>query len=80
LAGATTYLRLFALTAGMAYLAEAALMTLKLGLAPEQYKADERIAIARFFAEHIGSACSGLSSIVVLGSDAVMLGRKDVFG
>ncbi len=59
LAGATPYLRLFALAAGGALLAEEALAARKDGA-----DAAARVAIARFFAENIAVAASGLERIV----------------
>ena len=62
LAGATPYLRLFANAAGGAMLAEEALAARGDGA---------RTAIARFFAEHVVPAASGLEREVVEGSDSV---------
>jgi acyl-CoA dehydrogenase len=60
LAGATPYLRLFAVAAGSALLAEEALAALKLSSAV----AAARVAIARFFAENIAVTASALERIV----------------
>ncbi|MDO8534513.1 MAG: acyl-CoA dehydrogenase, partial [Xanthobacteraceae bacterium] len=70
LAGATPYLRLFGLAAGGCYLAEAALASrLGSGKGPA---AAARIATARFFAENIAPAASGLERAVVAGADSVL--------
>jgi acyl-CoA dehydrogenase len=66
LAGATPYLRLFATATGGALLAEEALAATRAGTEPEA-----RIALARFFAEHIAAASSGLEREVVEGADSV---------
>ena len=68
LAGATPYLRLFANAAGGALLAEQALAAARMtgdGSAPA------RIALARFFAENIAVAASGLERTVTEGADSV---------
>jgi alkylation response protein AidB-like acyl-CoA dehydrogenase len=61
LAGATPYLRLFAVAAGSALLAEEALAAIKNGAGSD---AAVRVALARFFAENIAVAASGLERIV----------------
>jgi alkylation response protein AidB-like acyl-CoA dehydrogenase len=66
LAGATPYLRLFATATGGALLAEEALAAARVGTDPEA-----RIAIARFFAEHLAPSSSGLEREVVEGADSV---------
>jgi acyl-CoA dehydrogenase len=66
LAGATPYLRLFATATGGALLAEEALAAARVGSEPEA-----RIAIARFFAEHLAPTCSGLEREVVEGAESV---------
>jgi 3-(methylsulfanyl)propanoyl-CoA dehydrogenase len=66
LAGATPYLRLFATATGGAFLAEEALAAARVGREPEA-----RIAIARFFAEHLAPGSSGLESEVIEGADSV---------
>jgi acyl-CoA dehydrogenase len=73
LAGATPFQRLFGLTAGAAYLAEIALAAHKAKGAGDANPAHEaRIATARFFAENLLPAVSGLEAIVVAGSGSVM--------
>ncbi len=69
LAGATPYLRLFAVAAGSAMLAEEALAALRI----ERNGADAaaRVAIARFFAENVAVAASGLERIVFEGAESV---------
>src|SRR5690242_57236 len=66
LAGATPYLRLFATATGGALLAQEALAAARAGS-----DAEARIAIARFFAEHLAPASSGLEREVVEGADSV---------
>jgi acyl-CoA dehydrogenase len=66
LAGATPYLRLFATATGGALLAEEALAAARVGTEPEA-----RIAIARFFAEHLAPGSSGLEREVIEGADSV---------
>ena len=69
LAGATPYLRLFALAAGGCMLAEQALAALRAngsGATPPR-----RIALARFFAENIAVCAGGLERIVFEGADSV---------
>jgi acyl-CoA dehydrogenase len=63
LAGATPYLRLFALVSGAGYLARAAL------------RGDARqsdVALARFFAENCLTVASGLAESIVFGSKSVL--------
>jgi acyl-CoA dehydrogenase len=66
LAGATPYLRLFATATGGALLAEEALAAARTGTEPEA-----RVAIARFFAEHLAPGSSGLEREVTEGADSV---------
>jgi alkylation response protein AidB-like acyl-CoA dehydrogenase len=68
LAGATPYLRLFAVAAGGAGLAEGALAAMRLDGASN---AAGRIAIARFFAENVAVAATGLERTVVEGAEGV---------
>jgi acyl-CoA dehydrogenase len=67
LAGATPYLRLFAVATGSALLADEALAALRLASAD----APARIAIARFFAENVAVTASGLERIVFESADSV---------
>jgi alkylation response protein AidB-like acyl-CoA dehydrogenase len=69
LAGATPYLRLFALAAGGTLLAEEALAAKR--LAGNGADAAARIAIARFFAENLAIHAGALERIVVEGADSV---------
>ena len=69
LAGATPYLRLFGLAAGGAYLARAALASLRNGSATTGAR---RIALARFFAENIATEAPGLARSVTEGADALL--------
>jgi len=68
LAGATPYLRLFGLTAGAAYLAEAALA----GAGANTPAQAARVATARFFAENLLPAAGGLERAVVSGAESVV--------
>ncbi|WP_020186072.1 acyl-CoA dehydrogenase [Methylopila sp. 73B] len=65
-AGATPYLRLFALAAGGAGLAEEALAGLR-----ADDRASGRVALARFFAENLAVAASGLARTVTEGAGAL---------
>jgi acyl-CoA dehydrogenase len=69
LAGATPYLRLFALAAGGALLAEEALAAAR--LSGNGGDAASRIAIARFFAENFAVNAGALERSVVEGADSV---------
>jgi len=66
LAGATPYLRLFATAAGGALLAEEALVASR-----RATDAAARIALARFFAEHLAAAAASLEREVVEGADSI---------
>jgi alkylation response protein AidB-like acyl-CoA dehydrogenase len=68
LAGATPYLRLLATAAGGTLLAEEALAATRL---PGNTGAPARIAIARFFAEHLAPASGGLEREVIDGAGSV---------
>src|SRR5215471_11018397 len=69
LAGATPYLRLFALTAGGALLAEEALAAARRN--SNGADAAARTAIARFFAENLAVQARGLERTVVEAGDSV---------
>jgi acyl-CoA dehydrogenase len=69
LAGATPYLRLFALAAGGALLAEEALAAMR--IAGNGADAAGRTAIARFFAENLAVQAAGLERTVVEAADSV---------
>ena len=69
LAGATPYLRLFALASGGALLAEEALAAMR--LSGNGTDAASRIAIARYFAENLAVGAGGLEQTVVEGADSV---------
>jgi hypothetical protein len=69
LAGAAPYLRLFGLAAGGVYLARGALAAARSGKGNGQA---EPIAIARFFAENLATASTGLKDTVVAGADATL--------
>jgi len=70
LAGATPYLRLFAITAGGALLAGEALAAIRLA-ADDAADAAARLAIARFFAENIASDARGLERVIIEGAESV---------
>ncbi|MFL5223774.1 MAG: acyl-CoA dehydrogenase [Microvirga sp.] len=68
LAGATPYLRLFALAQGGAGLAEAALAASAAAAAGDSDPAHPaRIALCRFFAENVATAARGLEESVIFG-------------
>jgi 3-(methylsulfanyl)propanoyl-CoA dehydrogenase len=69
LAGATPYLRLFALAAGGALLCEEALAAMR--LAGNGADPAGRIAFARFFAENIAVQAGALERTVIEGADSV---------
>jgi alkylation response protein AidB-like acyl-CoA dehydrogenase len=69
LAGATPYLRLFALAAGGTLLAEEALAAMR--LSGNGADASGRMALARFFAENIAVAAPALERAVVEGGESV---------
>src|SRR5262249_19347201 len=62
LAGATPYLRLFALGAGGCALAEDALAAIRTGSGDGAADAPARTAIARFFAENLAVGALGLEN------------------
>lgn len=66
LAGATPYLRVFALVAGASYLAEAALRT---------DATQSEIATARFFAENCLTAAPGLADTAIHGGATILQGQ-----
>jgi hypothetical protein len=68
LAGATPYLRLFAGAASGVLLADEALAAARLGL---DGAAAPRIALARFFAEHVVTANAALERTVIEGADSI---------
>jgi acyl-CoA dehydrogenase len=68
LAGATPYLRLFAVTAGGVYLARGALAAVREG---EDKVPPNTIAIARFFAENIAVSAPGLAAAITTGGETV---------
>jgi 3-(methylsulfanyl)propanoyl-CoA dehydrogenase len=69
LAGATPYLRLFAVAAGGAFLAEEALAAVR--LSGNGADASGRATIARFFAENIAVAAPGLERTVTQGGESI---------
>jgi hypothetical protein len=72
LAGATPYLRLFALAAGGTALATKALAATRAMRAGDTDPGHGlRIATARFFAAHLATAAGGLAASVLSGADSV---------
>jgi acyl-CoA dehydrogenase len=69
LAGAAPYLRLFGLAAGGTYLARGALAAARNGAADHS---GSTIAVARFFAENLATAATGLKDTVVTGADSAL--------
>jgi acyl-CoA dehydrogenase len=69
LAGATPYLRLFALALGGACLAKAGLAAQKLSVEGDSSQLG-RVALARFFAENIATGAAGLESAIRSGAGA----------
>jgi acyl-CoA dehydrogenase len=67
LAGASPYLRLFAIATGGCYLAQQALAAIRLGEA-----ATSRVALARFFAENLAVQAGGLERTVVEGAPGLI--------
>jgi acyl-CoA dehydrogenase len=72
LAGATTYLRLFASAAGGCMLAEEALAASRHADLNGAGDKPGRIAIARFFAENLAAQAPALARIVTEGSESVL--------
>jgi hypothetical protein len=70
LAGATPYLRLFAIAAGGSLLANEALAAIRLNDNGAAASTD-RIALARFFAENIAVQSAGLEATVTEGAGSV---------
>jgi 3-(methylsulfanyl)propanoyl-CoA dehydrogenase len=77
LAGATPYLRLFAVAAGGCALAEEALAAMR---ADSGHDAAGRLGIARFFAEHMAVASGGLEREVTGGADAILAAQAALAG
>jgi alkylation response protein AidB-like acyl-CoA dehydrogenase len=73
LAGATTYLRLFAAAAGGCMLADEALAAARHGAAGDGADRPGRIAIARFFAENLAIQAPALARIVTESADAALM-------
>jgi acyl-CoA dehydrogenase len=73
LAGATTYLRLFACAAGGCMLADEALAAARHGAAGDGADRPGRIAIARFFAENLAIQAPALARIVTESADAALM-------
>jgi hypothetical protein len=73
LAGATTYLRLFAAAAGGCMLAGEALAAGRQGAGGDGADRPGRIAIARFFAENLAIQAPALARIVTESADAALM-------
>ena len=74
LAGATTYLRLFAAAAGGCMLADEALAAARHGgTSGDGAERAGRIAIARFFAENLAVQAPALARMITEGADAVLM-------
>jgi acyl-CoA dehydrogenase len=72
LAGATPYLRLFAVAAGGCALAEEAMAACRVeSAAGNAVRRDAAITVARFFADHVAITGAGLERAVVEGADVV---------
>jgi alkylation response protein AidB-like acyl-CoA dehydrogenase len=69
LAGATPYLRLFGLARGATLLVKGALTAQREG----EHHAARRLALARFFIDHVAVAAPGLARSVVDGADSVTM-------
>jgi acyl-CoA dehydrogenase len=79
LAGATTYLRLFASAAGGCMLADEALAASRQGgAAGDGADAPGRIALARFFAENLAVQAPALARVVTEGADAVLMAEAGI--
>src|SRR6266536_1920510 len=77
LAGATPYLRLFAVAAGGCALAEEALAATRMD---SGHDAAGRLGIARFFAEHMAVASGGLEREVTGGAEAILAAQAALAG
>jgi acyl-CoA dehydrogenase len=73
LAGATTYLRLFASAAGGCMLADEALAAARQSAEGDGADRPGRIAIARFFAENLAIQAPALARIVTESADAALM-------
>jgi acyl-CoA dehydrogenase len=72
LAGATPYLRLFAVAAGGCALAEEAMAACRVeSAAGNPARRDAAITVARFFADHVAITGAGLERAIVEGADVV---------
>jgi butyryl-CoA dehydrogenase len=81
LAGATPYLRLFGLTRGGASLADLALEAHKrMGRGDRDPLHSGRIALARFFAENIAVAASGLETAIISGANSTLAAEQALGG
>jgi 3-(methylsulfanyl)propanoyl-CoA dehydrogenase len=77
LAGATPYLRLFGVVAGGCALAEEALAAVRTESGSD---VAGRVAIARFFAEHVAVVSGGIEREVTGGADAVLAAQAALAG
>ena len=77
LAGATPYLRLFGIATGGCALADEALAAMRVNGGSEPAS---RLAIARFFAEHLAVTAGGLEREVTDGADAILAAEPALAG
>ena len=77
LAGATAYLRLFAIASGGVYLGRGALLAARPGSANATQS--RQISLAKFFAEMVSPAAHGLMRSITEGSDALLLADAGLF-
>jgi acyl-CoA dehydrogenase len=79
LAGATSYLRLFASAAGGCMLADEALAASRqAGAAGDGTDAPGRILVARFFAENLAVQAPALTRVVTEGAEAVLMAEAGI--
>jgi acyl-CoA dehydrogenase len=76
LAGATPYLRLFAVAAGGCALAEEAMAASRIESAAGHARRDAAVTIARFFADHVAITGPSLERAVVEGADVVKAAQR----
>ena len=77
LAGATAYLRLFAIASGGVYLGRGALLAARPGSA--NATPSRQISLAKFFAEMVSPTADGLMRNITEGSDALLLADAGLF-
>ena len=77
LAGATAYLRLFAIASGGVFLGRGALLAARAGAASSAQL--RQISLAKFFAETFSPAADGLMRTITEGSDALLAADVSLF-